>query len=257
MQSLYAALARSEDLKIWHDRRVWTEGEFEDFLPGIIRLVVDDLFAKKLASKPEAKVVGDKTPHYVSSLDELHSIYPEAKILHIVRDGRDVAVSNIYNIWRRSKDKGGPLQTSPEVLRKRDRFLANPQAFLASGESIFPEPILRNLAQKWAHTVKTGMEEGSRYFGEQYIQTKYETLLQELYAELSRLLNFLGVSEDRAVTRQMVEENSFEKLSGGRHSGVEDANSFFHREYRATGKTTSPTAISRSSKRKPEICWCG
>ncbi len=29
MQSLHAALSRSEEFKIWHDRRIWTEGEFD------------------------------------------------------------------------------------------------------------------------------------------------------------------------------------------------------------------------------------
>lgn len=229
MQSLYASLAHSESLKIWHDRRVWTEGKFENFLPKLVRLTVDYLFTKELESKPGAKVVGDKTPHFVSYLDEVHLTYPEAKIIHILRDGRDVAISNLYNLWRRSKDQGGPLQVRPKILRKRDMFLADPEAFLARRESLFPEPILRNLAQRWNHTVKKGIEEGNRYFGERYTEIKYETLLEEPHAELSRLLNFLGVRKEQTVIKPMVEENSFEKLSGGRHSGEEDLASFFRK----------------------------
>lgn len=36
---------------------------------------------------------GDKTPHYVVSIPTLLRIFPAAKIIHVVRDGRDVALS--------------------------------------------------------------------------------------------------------------------------------------------------------------------
>jgi len=36
---------------------------------------------------------GDKTPHYVHHLDQLLEIWPEARVVVIVRDGRDVALS--------------------------------------------------------------------------------------------------------------------------------------------------------------------
>jgi O-antigen biosynthesis protein len=228
-RSLYAALERSEDLKIWHDMRIWTEGEFEDFVPNLVRLIADSLFREGLEEKPGAKIVGDKTPHYAFNLDEVHSVYPESKIIHIIRDGRDVAISNVYNLWRNAKDRGGPLQVNPRVLDKRDRFLANPKAFLATGESVFPQAVLRNLAKRWIDSVTKGAEDGPELFGKRYIEVKYENLLEQPYVELPRLLSFLEVDDARAVIERTVEENSFEQLSGGRQRGTEDSNSFFRK----------------------------
>lgn len=36
---------------------------------------------------------GDKTPEYIYDLDILHTLFPAARFVHIVRDGRDVALS--------------------------------------------------------------------------------------------------------------------------------------------------------------------
>jgi hypothetical protein len=38
-------------------------------------------------------LVGDKTPSYVLNLPTLHGLWPKAKFVHIIRDGRDVCLS--------------------------------------------------------------------------------------------------------------------------------------------------------------------
>jgi hypothetical protein len=42
---------------------------------------------------------GDKTPHYITDVDILHSLFPRSKMLYIVRDGRDVAMSLLEKTW--------------------------------------------------------------------------------------------------------------------------------------------------------------
>ena len=42
---------------------------------------------------------GDKTPHYVGRIDIIHKLFPEAKYIYIVRDGRDVALSVLRVPW--------------------------------------------------------------------------------------------------------------------------------------------------------------
>jgi hypothetical protein len=42
---------------------------------------------------------GDKTPHYIQIVPELAVLYPEAKFIHLIRDGRDVAISQIDLGW--------------------------------------------------------------------------------------------------------------------------------------------------------------
>lgn len=227
-QNLHAALASSEELKTWHDRRVWTSGKFEDYLPAFVRSITEPLLLEELSKNPGAKVVGDKTPHYVFVLDEVRSIYPEARIIHILRDGRDVVLSNLFNTWNRAEDRGGAAKAPPEVLEKRDRFFADPEAFLAR-ESIFTEEMLRRVAQGWSRTVHKGLEDGQEMFGEKCVQVKYEDLLQAPVEHVQRLLSFLDVSDEEDLISSMIEENSFEKMSGGRQRGDDDPNSFFRK----------------------------
>lgn len=59
----------------------------------------------------------DKTPHYLENLDEIVRLFPDARFIYIVRDGRDVALSllkkpwgpnNIYScaqLWKRYNEK--------------------------------------------------------------------------------------------------------------------------------------------------------
>jgi hypothetical protein len=48
---------------------------------------------------------GDKTPYYVEHVDEIRRVFPEARIVNLVRDGRDVALSLLRvpfgpsNVW--------------------------------------------------------------------------------------------------------------------------------------------------------------
>ncbi len=42
---------------------------------------------------------GDKTPHYIAEIDVIYSLFPNAKFLHIIRDGRDVALSLLERNW--------------------------------------------------------------------------------------------------------------------------------------------------------------
>lgn len=45
------------------------------------------------------KTWGDKTPHYIGSLEIITELFPEAKYIYIVRDGRDVALSLLEKNW--------------------------------------------------------------------------------------------------------------------------------------------------------------
>jgi hypothetical protein len=42
---------------------------------------------------------GDKTPHYLLDLDIVYHLFPNAKYIYIVRDGRDVALSLLKKDW--------------------------------------------------------------------------------------------------------------------------------------------------------------
>lgn len=42
---------------------------------------------------------GDKTPHYLNDFEIIYKLFPDAKYMYIVRDGRDVALSLLEKNW--------------------------------------------------------------------------------------------------------------------------------------------------------------
>jgi GT2 family glycosyltransferase len=220
--TLPAALEGTGDLKIWHDMRpnYWSKRSFEEDLPRLTKAIADYTMGAELAASGK-KLAGDRTPHHVSYLDELHALYPEAKVVHVIRDGRDVAISNLHAIWQNARDRSGPVDLEPEVQEKRDAYLADREGFVARGESIFTDYRIEQLAGSWRDVVSKGREDGERLFGERYFEVRYEDLLDDPAAELGRLLAFLGVDHDPEMVSRIAEDNSFERVTG-RKRGEED-----------------------------------
>ena len=97
---------------------------------------------------------GDKTPLYLRFVDELHAIWPEARFVVLVRDGRDVALSV-----------------------KRVPFGAN-NAWAA--------------AQTWAHGIRLG-QAAERNYPDLVLTVRYEDLVAEPGPQVARLCEFLGL----------------------------------------------------------------
>ena len=47
----------------------------------------------KNPEKPNALLIGDKTPYYIHEISFLLELFPNAKFIHLVRDGRDAFLS--------------------------------------------------------------------------------------------------------------------------------------------------------------------
>ena len=229
VSSLTRALAVSEDLKVWHGLpwNMWSDG-YEKDLRALSRLSVDYFLSKEVA-RTGRKIVGDKSPQHTENLDEIHELYPDARIVHIVRDGRDVAVSAMHHWWRLSKDReGGIFELTPEELRLRDEYVKNRQGFLASGRSIFTEERLTQLASRWDHRTGKGRRDGATLYGEQYLEIRYEDLLLDTPTVLGQVLKFLGASSEDRVIERCLRSSDFERTSN-RRQGEEDPVSFFRK----------------------------
>jgi hypothetical protein len=229
--SLYGALADSEHLQAWVERSIWTRGDDVDrHLTNLTRMAIRYFLGEKLAASGK-RIVGDKTPFVTEEcLKEIKLILPEAKVIHVIRDGRDIAVSAMHHLWNHARDAGGHLNIEPEELAKRDRYRKDPEAFIIGGESIFDEERLRRgFADPWNYmTIKT-MEEGPVLLGESYTEVRYENLSEQPVKETGRLLEFLGADDGEEAVRRCIEATSFEKLSKGRKRGEEDSSSFLRK----------------------------
>lgn len=226
--SLQGALSRSKEFKRWLRHNPWTLRDEDPDLDDILANTINYLMREKLR-KTNKKIVGDKSPFTGPGVvGEIATIRPDAKVVHIVRDGRDVAVSSVHHQWNNATDQGGRRKLSSEKVAKREAYRKDPEAFGASGESIFAEEHVAEIAGSWNKSV-SGVMDDAKLLGDNYFQVRYEDLLAEPAGEVRRLLQFLEVDSGENVVRECIEAASFEQLSGGRTQGEEDSSSFYRK----------------------------
>jgi Sulfotransferase domain len=229
VSSLTRALSISKELRTWHELpwNQWTDG-YEEDLRNLTRLSIDYFLAKE-AARTGKRIVGDKSPQHTAHLDEIHEVYPDAKVIHIIRDGRDVAVSAMHHWWRLAKDRpDGVFELTLEELATRDAYQGDRERFVASGRSIFTEERLSQLAHRWSHRVGKAHWDGAALYAKKYLEIRYEDLLQDPRETLQRVFRLLGArTDDRALDR-CLRAGSFERASS-RKPGEEDPGSFFRK----------------------------
>jgi sulfotransferase family protein len=138
---------------------------------GSFLTAVFDLYGK---SRGKA-LVGNKTPDAVRKMATLHALWPSARFIHLIRDGRDVALS-FFN-WR-------------SVLQKK------PGTF-----PTWKEDRATTCALWWELNVRRGREAGARLGPELYYEMRYESLVQAPERECAALCAFLGVPFDPVMLR--------------------------------------------------------
>jgi len=227
--SLYNAILSSEDLRHWIERSVWSRREDpEEHLDNLTRLAIEYFLTQQLL-KTGKRLVGDKTVLLSPDIiEEISKICPTAKVIHIVRDGRDVAVSQNHHGWNQAEDQGGNSKITPDQLAKREAYRKDPQKLLHTGEGIFPNGWLRGFGGRWSTRVGKTVKDGPALLGANYGEVKYEDLLEKPKEEVKRLLEFLGADASEQTVRRCVSAASFERLAGGRERGQEAA-SFFRK----------------------------
>jgi hypothetical protein len=225
--SLYRAILESRYLRSWIDRSVWAKGEATDkHLTNLTRLAVDYFLTEQL-SKTNKRLVGDKTP-FVSAgvIEEISTIYPEAKVVHIIRDGRDVAVSLVHFMWNHAKSEGGIYDLEPEELEKRYAYRKG--SLVPPAESLFTRERLIRIATDWSTTVGKVREDGPALLGGNYTEVRYEDLLERPVGEAQRLLEFLGADSSEEMAMRCVKRAGFERRTD-RKRGEEDSSSRFRK----------------------------
>ena len=229
VSSLTRALAVSDEFRVWYELpwNLWADG-YEEDLRNLTRLSVDYFLTKEVA-RTGKRIVGDKSPQHTGCLDEIHEIYPDARVIHIVRDGRDVAVSAMHHWWRLAKDRpGGVFELTPEELEIRDAYLEDREGFLASGRSIFTEERLGQLARRWNLRVGKAHRDGIALYGRRYLEIRYEDLLRDTPNVFRRILELLHARSADSMIERCILASSFERASN-RQQGEEDSRSFFRK----------------------------
>jgi LPS sulfotransferase NodH len=200
---LLKSLVNTPEAEEWLTRKSnrWNQGR--DLSPVILRAAADFIMERD-AAKEGKRIVGDKSPSstiHGQAVRDMHSIYPDAKLVYIVRDGRDVLISERFrNFVEESK-----FLTSDDKRIISD-LRADPVSFTDGRRSIFTEIVIRRVAKGWVTDLQEIEDEGRRLFGENYFAMRYEDLLARPFEEMQKVWAFLGVHADTSLEKTILEE---------------------------------------------------
>jgi len=189
---LLKSLVDSAEIEEWLTRKSnrWNQGR--DLSPLVLRASADFIMERD-AAREGKMIVGDKSPSSVihgQVVRDMHSLYPDAKIVNIIRDGRDVLISERFrNFVEESKF------LSKEDKRIIDDLRKDQAQFTNGTRSIFTEAFIRNIASRWVNDLIETDTESKNLYSEKYHTLRYEDLLQTPFEVMTQLWNFLGVKE--------------------------------------------------------------
>ena len=113
-------------------------------------------FFQLYAEKQGKRRWGDKTPGYVKSMPRLQRVLPEARFVHLIRDGRDVALSLL------------PMNWGPSTVEQA--------------------------AEIWRGRIQQARRQAPRL--DHYIEVKYEDLITDTEPVLRRVCEFIELEFD-------------------------------------------------------------
>ncbi len=220
-QPLLKSLVNTPEAEEWLTRKSnrWNQGQ--DLSPLVLRSAADFIMERD-AAREGKMIVGDKSPSstiHGQAVRDMHAVYPDGKLVYIVRDGRDVLVSERFRNF---------VEESKFLSAEDKRIIADLQKdqapFTNGTRSIFTEAFIRRVAGGWVKNLQETEDEGRRLFGDHYFAMRYEDLLSVSFEEMSNLWNFLGVKAVAPSLREKINaemsSNPDEEWQAKRNEGI-------------------------------------
>lgn len=166
--------------------------------------LASSMIMSRWITDPNVKAVGDKTPENAITSTQLDKDFPGCKIIHLIRDGRDVCVSGYFHNLR---EKG-------EGFKRQFPTLASYIPLMAE--------------KKWKPYIIACRKFGDAH-PDRFTEVRYEELHGIFDEAVGRLLEFIGVSATADELEKCRDSGSFKRLSGGRQRGEEDKSNFYRK----------------------------
>lgn len=160
---------------------------------------------------------GDKTPAYMLSVQRIGRTLPESRFIHLIRDGRDVALS------------------------QRER-------------AINEQPPADEQAERWVKRIRKSREQAGTLKGARYVEARYEDLVRDPETTLRRICEFIDLPWDEGVLSY--HERAAERLTemaGALRAEGEHAQQDAGYRIDNHAPTTKPPDPSRLDKWKREM----
>lgn len=131
--------------------------------------------------EPRQRFLVEKTPPHLLAMPMISEVFPHARFIHVIRDGRDVAVS--LRAAARGWNRG----------------------FAAMDGRLY-----RKQARTWARQVMRITRDGAA-LGDKYLEVRYEDIQRSPNAELARMFDFAGIPHDDSAVDRIVAANTFSR----------------------------------------------
>ena len=189
------------------------------------------LHRRTVRSIVEALLCGETDKHIVGTkaytdLDNLFDIFPDAKVIHIIRDGRDVCVSKRFHTLRKGIYYFGDEKNIVfrfinhwdlslrvvKFLRRRFNWFGKNWFMQAGAESpLFTQTCLTKFAEDWRRVV-TYILKRNRQHPDQFLTVYYEQLKNDGHQQIKKILTFLSARSDAKTVETLIEKTRFDRL---------------------------------------------
>lgn len=130
------------------------------------------LLYDQVAAKAGKSLAGEKTPDYVRSLPLLHRLFPESRIVHIIRDGREVVLS--------LRDWATPTKGPGRI-------------------AMFSDEPVAVAALWWEWQVRAGLVAGALLGPRHYHEIRYDDLVADAESAMRRTTAFLDIPFEQSM----------------------------------------------------------
>ena len=142
----------------------------------------------------------EKTPRNCFIIPFLYKVFPDARFIHIIRDGRDVALSYSKKPWlQAASSDSGKLEPGGYSYGAYPRYWVEPQR----REEFKKTSDIHRCIWAWRRHIENVWEDKQQLPSDQYFELSYETLVTNYEQEGERLLNFLHI--ENTTSRQQFE----------------------------------------------------
>ena len=192
---LLEGLVSDLEVRKWLSRSSnrWNRGQ--DLSPVILR-AMSDFILERDARREGKEIVGDKSPNSLLNGDAvrlLQKVYPDARLIFLVRDGRDAVLSHRFQTFI-----DNPQHLTKEDEQILDSFLQDPQPFFDGERSLFTQKGITRAAHGWVDNVVETNDMARQLFDERYTALRFEDLLKNPWDVMTQIWSFLGASSDIA-----------------------------------------------------------
>ena len=154
VQDMLQALERHRLFQVWGLSADEVKAELGTSPRGRYADVMEGAYRAYAKSKGKT-MYGDKTPRYIENIPLLARLWPEAKFIHQIRDGRNVVLSY------------ADVPFGPKTLGKA--------------------------AELWKRRVERGLLDGRALGAHRYIEVRYEEFVSDTPNMTKKLCDFLGI----------------------------------------------------------------